>query len=193
MSARSIRRPADIAEDINNGNKVAEGELVERYSKPLLFIAKRATGDQATAEELCQETLLRAIVRLRAVPLEEPEKLAAYLRGIATGLVRNAQRKASRQKTYCNASFVQEAVDEGASTPSLAARQELSAAVRGAISSLPVARDQQILARYYLREEESSRVCEDLGLAHCQFKSVLYRARKRLKRLLIQRGIDSPI
>lgn len=191
MSARSTRNPADIAADIHKGKRAAEAELVRRYSRPLTFIAQRATGDRATAEEICQEALLRAIVRLRARPLQDPDKLAAFLRGIAMGLIRNARRKAVRQSTYCNSMLVEEVVDLAANTPLLATRIESASIVHSAIASLPLARDRHVLTRYYLAEEDSARVCEDLGVPCAQFKSILYRARRRLRRLLEQKGLDT--
>lgn len=191
MSARSIRKPADIAGDIHQGKRAAEAELVRRYSRPLTFIAQRATGDRATAEEICQEALLRAIMRLRTRPLEEPEKLAAFLRGIAMGLIRNARRKAVRQSTYCSSALVDQTIDLSANTPRLAARAERATIVRSAIVALPLARDRHVLTRYYLGEEDSAQVCKELDLSFAQFKSVLYRARRRLRRLLEQKGLDT--
>lgn len=107
------------------------------------------------------------------------------------GLIKNASRKAGRQRTYCNSILLEEVVDVSANTPLLATRIECAAIVRSAIVSLPLARDRHVLTRYYLAEEDSTRVCEDLGLPFAQFKSVLYRARKRLRRLLEERGFDA--
>ncbi|MCP4664535.1 MAG: hypothetical protein GY856_54820 [bacterium] len=48
---------------------------------------------------------------------------------------------------------------------------------------MPTERDREVLSRFYLAEEDKEQICCDLGLAGEHFKRVLFRARRRFKKL----------
>ena len=50
-----------------------------------------------------------------------------------------------------------------------------------------VERDREVLLRYYLAEENSSRICADLGIDAEHFYRVLSRARQRYRQLFEER------
>jgi RNA polymerase sigma-70 factor (ECF subfamily) len=56
--------------------------------------------------------------------------------------------------------------------------------VRKLIGELPTDRDQQLLLRFYVAEEEKETICAELGLDSLHFNRVLFRARQRFKELL---------
>jgi len=56
--------------------------------------------------------------------------------------------------------------------------------VKRAIGAMPVARDRNVLVRYFLSEEDKGEICSALGLSSEHFDRVLHRARRRLKGLL---------
>ena len=59
----------------------------------LLYLLKRRTRDPELALDLRQDTFRVAIEKLRGSRLDEPERLAAYLRGVALNLLIAQQRK----------------------------------------------------------------------------------------------------
>jgi len=91
------RISADLVDRIGQGDRRAESAMVERYRRGLLFLLRKRTGDPALAEDMCQETLRIAIEKLRGEPINEAERLAAYLHGVAVNLVRNEWRKSARR------------------------------------------------------------------------------------------------
>ena len=76
------------------GNASAFEFLVRRYQSLVCAVAYSACGDLARSEDIAQETFWTAW-RQRA-SLEQPDRLKAWLCGIARNLARNARRKASR-------------------------------------------------------------------------------------------------
>src|ERR1044071_3394981 len=81
----------DLGRRIASGDPGAEGELVERYSRGVLYLLRRMAPE--LADDLHQETFRIALERLRRRELDEPEGLAGFLRGIARNLVIGERRK----------------------------------------------------------------------------------------------------
>ena len=52
---------AQIIEGCRRGDRVAQRELVQRYSSVLLTVARRYTADQPTAQDLLQDSLVKAL------------------------------------------------------------------------------------------------------------------------------------
>ena len=67
-------------------------------------------------------------------------------------------------------------------------RRQRILAVRCLLAELKPNRDREILFRFYIEEEEKDQICAELGLSADHFKRVLYRARRRFRKLLL----DSP-
>lgn len=175
---------AELVRRIHAGDARAEADLVERYSRGLLYMLRRAAGDPALADDLHQEAFRIVLERLRERSLEDPERLAGFLHRTAKNLLVAGYRKTARRKTEGEVDGM-EAVPDPASGPlQESLRQEEAALVRRLIGELETDRDRQILYRFYIAEEDKERICDDLGLSSLHFNRVLFRARQRFKELL---------
>ncbi len=74
--------------------------------------------------------------------------------------------------------------------PEKEASGRLGVLVHRLLAELPADRDRTILTRFYLKEDEKSEICRDLNLTELGFNQVIFRARNRLRDLLIDAGID---
>lgn len=74
----------------------SQSEAVERLRLGLQIMALRALGDPEAAEEVVQETLVRALEALRDGRPNDPEKLGAFVRGIARHVIADTQRARQR-------------------------------------------------------------------------------------------------
>lgn len=175
---------ADLVRRIQAGDAAAETELVERYSRGLLYVLRRMAGDPALAEDLHQETFRIVLERLRVRGLEEPERLAGFLHRTAKNLFVAGYRKGVRRKTDGEAAGMEGVPDPAWGPLHEAVRQEEAALVRRLIGELDTDRDRQILYRFYIAEEDKERICADLELSSLHFNRVLFRARQRFKELL---------
>jgi len=72
---------ADLVQDTLEGSNSAFEELVRRWTPRVLAVCHARVGRAGAAEDLTQETLLRAFRALRT--LSEPARFGAWLRGIA--------------------------------------------------------------------------------------------------------------
>lgn len=174
---------ADLVTRIRDGDRRAEAELVERYSRGVSLIIRRAVGQAAAAEDLSQETFRLALEKIRRGEVREPEKLSGFVCALARNLVIEHFRRAAREARRAGPE-VTEALPAAAPSPlEEVLRKEKAAAVRQVIAELKSERDRQVLFRFYIAEEEKGRICEDLDLTTLHFDRVLFRARARFKEL----------
>jgi RNA polymerase sigma factor (sigma-70 family) len=80
------------------GNRDAFGQIVARYQSLVCSLAYSATGSLGQSEDLAQETFVAAWKQLAG--LREPEKLRAWLCGIARNLINNSLRRQGREPSH---------------------------------------------------------------------------------------------
>jgi len=178
---------ADLVARIGRGARDAEEAMVRRYGPGLLYLLKRRTRDADLALDLRQDTFRVAIEKLRAGPLDEPERLAAYLRGVALNLWIAHQRKHARRATTADSDAVEAAADAGERGPfENVSRAQVRDAVGVLLDELGTPRDREILKRVYLRDEDKEDVCAALGVDATHFNRVLFRAKQRFRELLVR-------
>ena len=173
---------------VQEGDPRAETEMVERYSRGLRFLLRRKTRDPELAEDLLQETWAVALERLRGDSIENPARLAGFLSGVARHLALNELRKAGRQKTTANSTIVELIPDEDNNPIRQASRAEVCKHVQRLIGELGQQRDREILNSFYVLEQEKESICRKLGVDSAHFNRVLFRARQRLRDVVLKEG-----
>jgi RNA polymerase sigma-70 factor (ECF subfamily) len=164
----------------------AEEELVRRYSRGIGILLRRMT-DHRIAEDLHQETFRLALGKIRRGELREPEKLSGFMCGLARNLAIESLRQAHRTERLHDGETTL-LIDSQPNPLALLLREESAAAIRQVLSELPVARDREILCRFYIAEEDKEQICADLGLSPLHFNRVLHRARERFRDLYQRPG-----
>ena len=175
---------ADLVRRIRAGDAAAENEMVERYSRGLLFMLRKRTGDPALADDLHQEAFRIVLLRLRREELGQPERLSAFILQTAKNLFLGDWRKRTRRGEGADIEEAPEPADPAPGQLDRVVREEDAGLVRRLIGELDTDRDRQILLRFYVAEEDKERICADLGLSSLHFNRVLFRARERFKKLL---------
>ncbi|MFL5578407.1 MAG: sigma-70 family RNA polymerase sigma factor [Gemmatimonadaceae bacterium] len=154
--------------------------LFRLYHVPLVRYLTRRLGDRDWAEEVAQETFLRAL-RQESIASER-----AWLFAVATNLVRDEARRDARRRRHLELLVQEERAREeeevdGAQLASLEAEQERAqeaALARRAVDTL-AERDRLALL---MREEglDYGEIAEALGLSVGSIGTTLSRARRRL-------------
>jgi RNA polymerase sigma-70 factor (ECF subfamily) len=93
-------RDEELIAHVQQGHKRAYDELVRRYRGRLYSFILRMVADPTEAEELTQDTLIRAYVH--ADKYREIARFSTWLFTIATNLVRNRMRKKKRTPYMLN-------------------------------------------------------------------------------------------
>ena len=169
---------------IRNGDRVAERELVERYSRGLRALLRRYVQDEETAQDLHQDTFIVVICRLRDRGIDYPQYLKSFIRQTAINLAKDYFRKNARRQTEANTELVELASDMRQSLFDKIADEELLELVGQLVNELVVERDREILERFYFMNQDRSQICSALKLSGKHFYRVMFRARKRLKQLV---------
>ena len=182
------RVAASIVQGIREGNAAAEHALVERYSKGLRFLLLRRTRDESQADDLLHDTFCIALVKLRDLGIEYPERLAGWLRGTAIRVAMNAGRRRQREPHAVDSDAIARIPDREPGQFDHVAREQTVAAVHRLLESMPVRRDREILTRFFVEDQDKEEICRQLGLDGLHFNRVLFRARKRFRKLLEQSG-----
>ncbi len=181
----------DLVRRIVSREPAAEAELVQRFSRALLFLLRRLTRDEAAAEDLYQETFRLVIEKVRNGELREPERLPGFVSSMARNLFLGSARRGSRRQQWHGDSEATETAPDPApgQLASLLAK-ERAAAVRGVLAELRNDRDREILSRHYISGEDKQDICRGLELSDLHFNRVLFRARQRFRELYERRQDD---
>ena len=184
---------AELARRAQQGDALAFACLVEQYQVVLIRFCRRMLSDSHAAQDLLQETLLRAYQSLPR--LEEPSRFSAWLFGIAANLARQwwrTQAHAPLSLERLAATYPElpwDAVLPLGSTPD----QVVEAADRSrrlleAIGALPAALG-QVVVLYYLEGWSYADMAAALDVPVSTIKGRLFKARAKLRRELTAAGI----
>lgn len=175
---------------IRDGDRGAEAELVSRYGRALRLVLDRRVRDPELASDLYQETFRIVLMRLRSQGIDQPAQLAGFLQRTAANLAIGEFRKLERRGTHADSEAVGRVADPGADPFEAVTREQTRAALRRLIGELGVARDRTLLWRHYVHEADKATLCRELELSPAHFDRVLFRARQRLRALLLEAGFD---
>ena len=181
----------ELVSRIQSGDGVAESELVERYARSIRLVLLTRTGSVQLANDLCQDTFVITLKKLRVGDLKNPRSLSAFIRQVAVNISIDHFRKEKRYIQQDNGT-----ISLHHSHRDHKARKIDSKATRlvleNALDQLAMSRDREILRRFYLADEDKARICSALDLSSTHFDRVLYRAKQRMRALINQqKGLKS--
>lgn len=176
----------ELANRIRRGEKLAEHDFIQRYSKGLFSLLRRKTNDNDLADDLHQDTFRIVLERLRAGGLENPAQLAGFIHATAKNLVIAHFRKQARRKTEPDYATVENASHQGVSQGEAMQRDQQAKLIRTLLAELRSERDRELLLRFYLCEEDKQSICDALDLSDKHFNRVIFRARERFRELLLK-------
>lgn len=153
--------------------------LYERELPRLLRVIYAAAGSDIEAQDIAQETFVRA--HARWVDLSSHPNIGGWLTITAMNLARSARR---RQRVAHRLRWRSAPTSASGDTSDASA---LSAAFWGEVSLLP-RRLAQIVVLHYLEDRPIAEIGELLGIADGTVKASLFDARKRLKIRLAAKG-----
>lgn len=181
-----VEQVPDLVGRIEAGDRLAESELVERYAGGIRLILLKRTGNAQLASDLCQDTFVVALRRLRAGELKNPNSLPAFVRQIAVNVSIEFFRKEKRYVSQDDGMISQHHSHQDKKAKSID-DVTVRMAIEGALELLGVERDREILRRFFLLDQEKEQICAELGLSNTHFDRVLYRAKLRMRELINQK------
>jgi RNA polymerase sigma-70 factor (ECF subfamily) len=169
---------ATILKQINQGNKQAYAEIVEHYQHSLFAYLGRMGISQGMAEELAQETFLRAWQNLERF---DPNKAAfsTWLFTIARRLALNELSRFAYKYESSGGEYIESTMDDNQTPGEDLTQQQQKQILTQALLKLPL--DQRnLLALAYVQELELADIARIEDCPVGTIKSRLYRARQTL-------------
>ena len=178
-----------------DGDNTAFTELVNKYQKPVHALVWRKVGDFHIAEEITQDTFLKAYQRLAT--LKKPQRFASWLYVIAanhcsTWLRKKRLRTQSLEETSSaqleKATYSGYVIEENERT-AVETRRE---AVKKLLAKLQES-ERTVITLYYFGEMSSVEISAFLGVSENTIRSRLRRAQQRLKKEepMIREALDN--
>jgi RNA polymerase sigma-70 factor (ECF subfamily) len=173
----------DLIARARRGDEEAFRLIFERYTRPIISFIFYMVNRADLAEELAQETFVRAYKSLNT--LRDEAKLSTWLFGIAKNIAREALRQRRSERTQVELSD-REVLEMRASQPSPAADlldKELSNVVRHALLKLD--EDQRLVFTLKVYQQRSyDEIGEITGFSIPKIRNDLHRARIEMRRRL---------
>ena len=175
---------AKLIQRVLDGDDTAFSALVKKHQKSVHALAWRKTGDFHVAEEITQDTFLKAYQNLST--LKEPQKFAGWLYVIAANYCKMWMRKkrlSTQSLEDTNSAELEKAtysgyvIAENERTTAEAQRE----VVKQLLATLQES-DRIVITLYYLGGMTYEEISEFLGVSVSAIKNRLYRARQRLKK-----------
>ncbi|MBI5668889.1 MAG: sigma-70 family RNA polymerase sigma factor [Chloroflexi bacterium] len=168
---------ADLIHRARRGDGAAWETLVQSHQEAVFRLAYLLLGDAGDAEDVAQETFIRAFRFL--AQFDTSRRWRPWLFSIAANLARNRRRAAGRYFAHLRR-FAYHSPDNITDPEREAARHSNAQALWQAIRQLDPA-DQEIIYLRYFLELSVDETAEALHVAAGTVKSRLHRALKRLR------------
>ncbi|MDE0466770.1 MAG: sigma-70 family RNA polymerase sigma factor [Candidatus Poribacteria bacterium] len=172
-----------LIQRVLDGDDTAFSALVRKYQRSVHALAWRKIGDFHIAEDITQDTFLKAYQRLST--LKKPQRFASWLYVIAANHCSTWLRKKrlwTQSLEETNSAQLEKAtysgyvIEENERTTAEAQRE----VVKKLLAKLKES-DRTVITLYYLGGMTYEEISEFLGVSVAAIKNRLYRARRRLK------------
>ncbi|MCL2770265.1 MAG: sigma-70 family RNA polymerase sigma factor, partial [Solirubrobacterales bacterium] len=166
---------------VREGHERAFEALVHRYRRPLLHYTRRMVVSEARAEDVLQQTLMRAWLALRNGT--EVRDLKPWLYRIAHNTAINAIRNPAAEHRTLNEAAQQAAEERGALAQASERSIDQVLAARDALAGMaalpPMQRE--VMVRTAVGGHSHEEVASALGITDGAVRGLLYRARATLR------------
>lgn len=172
---------ADLVARTCQGDHEAFRLIFERYSRPVVSFIYDLVGDRGLAEELTQETFVRAYKSLPK--LREETKLSTWLFGIAKNVARESLRARARDSHHVDLDdrSVLDLSDRGPMPVGQLLSKELNELIQRSLASLD--EDKRLVFTLKVFQQCSyEEIAEITGFSIPKLKTDLHRARSEMRR-----------
>lgn len=176
-----------------NGDGQAAGVLAYRHTGRVLALALRMLGDQAEAEDVAQDALMR-LWKIAPDWRQGEAKVSTWLYRVASNLCLDRLRKHSGKRATQDIDSVPEPPDERPSVESDLIARDRAEALLAALQNLPD-RQRQAVSLRFLQELTNPEVAEVMEVSVEAVESLLSRGKRALAQALeaqkMELGLES--
>lgn len=169
------------------GHEDALADLLQRYREPIFAFVFRSLGGSVQAEDVAQETFVRAFQNIGSFRFRNSARFSTWLFQLARHAALDELRRQRRRPTLSLDEFVREPATAEANAADQMIHHELGEAIGKAVAALP--EDQRtalVLTEYH--GQSAQEVARVLGCTVRGAESRLFRARQAAREQLERQG-----
>jgi RNA polymerase sigma-70 factor, ECF subfamily len=172
---------ADLVTRVCQGDSEAFRLIFERYSRPVISFTFDLVNDRALAEELTQETFVRAYRAIRT--MRKDTKLSTWLFGIARNVARESLRARARAKSHVDLAdkSVMDLSDHKPEPVDGLLNKELNEVIRRSLAALDEDK-RLVFTLKVLHQCSYEEIASITGFSIAKLKTDLHRARAEMRR-----------
>jgi RNA polymerase sigma-70 factor (ECF subfamily) len=152
-------------------NDLTLADLYDQYEEKMLRYARILVGDPSWAEDLVQDTFMRAIAHLSMLGRLEPYQRLSWLRRVLKNRFIDQQRAYQREQEMITQIIQETELDEFDEVPMLTRE----------LLELASDKDRELLKQHYFQGLTSQEIGRQQGIPAATVRSRLHLARKRLR------------
>jgi RNA polymerase sigma-70 factor, ECF subfamily len=169
----------ELVASVEQGDKLAEARLYEKYSDRLYFLALSELHSREDAEDVRAETFLRVLQALRHGKLRKPESLSSFIVGIALNVIRESRRRRTGTESLTD----REPDIRGETSPeTVFLNREVGRAIEETARQLKP-REREFLRMYYYEELPKEEIARTLGIKVERLRLIKSRALKSFREI----------
>jgi RNA polymerase sigma-70 factor (ECF subfamily) len=176
-----MNRSAELIARVRSGDEEAFRLIFDRYARPVMSFIYDMVGQRELAEELAQETFVRAYRGIQG--LKDDTKLSTWLFGIAKNVARESLR--SKFKDHNRVEMEDDGVmqlsDKDLLPDDQLINKELSGVIQTALAGLD-ADKREVFTLKVFQQRSYEEIAEITGFSIPKLKTDLHRARAEMRR-----------
>jgi RNA polymerase sigma-70 factor, ECF subfamily len=181
IAATLMNSSADLVTRVCQGDAEAFRLIFERYSRPVISFIFDMVNDRALAEELTQETFVRAFRSIHTMRRET--KLSTWLFGIARNVARESLRARARANNHVDLSdkSVMDLSDQNPVPVEGLLSKELNELIRRSLAALDEDK-RLVFTLKVLHQCSYEEIATITGFSLAKLKTDLHRARAEMRK-----------
>jgi RNA polymerase sigma-70 factor (ECF subfamily) len=181
LAGTLMNSSADLVTRVCQGDSDAFRLIFERYSRPVISFIYDMVNDRALAEELTQETFVRAFRAIHTMRAET--KLSTWLFGIARNVARESLRARARANNHVDLAdkSVMDLSDNKPEPVDGLLSKELNAVIRRSLAALDEDK-RLVFTLKVLHQCSYEEIAMITGFSLAKLKTDLHRARAQMRK-----------
>lgn len=171
-------------------DREAEELLVRKYGPGVMELLRYRYWGDRRIDDVFQETMIIVITRLRERGINEPKKLAQFIRGVVPKAYKTQLRKDHDMDTSTGSIEIDIKPDDDPSIVQGIEFEQRKELVNQLMLEVPNKRYQEILYRTYVLDQSKKEICLIMNLKPNRFDSVIHLAKTSYKKILIKHGYE---
>jgi RNA polymerase sigma-70 factor (ECF subfamily) len=164
-----------IADGPAGSTEAEEAELYRRFAPRVRLYGRRHLRNDAGADDLAQDVLMRTFERLRAGDVRRPEQIGSFILGTSR-VMAHAERRVARRREALAARFIETSLESAPSSVASLDAPRVVSCLRALAE-----RDRLVVLLTFYAEREAPRIAEDLGVSPGAVRVIRHRAMARLR------------